>query len=413
MRILLKNALLLCDVRSEPKVSDLLVEDGKVAGIGNFTEATAEEIHDMSEKLVMPGFVNAHTHAAMTLMRGLAEDLRLKEWLTERVFPIEERLSEEDVYYGTMLAQLEMARRGIVAYADMYFHCGAVARAALDFGMKVLIARGLVDVDSDRGRLKQNVDYYERWNGKDGLVKVGFGPHAPYSCSRAYIDEIAKTALKLNAPVMIHLYETADEKYELKNLLSTSLKDCKVLFAHCVHVKDEDVSLLARENFFVVHNPTSNLKLGSGIAPVQKMIEKGVQVCLGTDGAASNNTLDVWHEMRLAALLQKVSDPRNISIQQALNMAIEQGAKAVGLTSGKIEVGADADLIVVDLKKPWYVPRDRIKNHIVHSGNSLDVFATMIKGRWVYYDGGYPTIDAEYVFEKCEEAIGRLTGTTD
>ncbi|WP_448523609.1 amidohydrolase [Pseudothermotoga sp.] len=413
MRILLKNALLLCDVCSEPKVSDLLVEGGKIAGIGNFTEATAEEIHDMSEKLVMPGFVNAHTHAAMTLMRGFAEDMKLQDWLFKKIFPIEERLTPEDVYYGTMMAQLEMARRGIVTYVDMYFHCDAVAQAALDFGMKALITRGLTDYNGDNGRLKQNIEYFDRWHGRKGLISVGFGPHAPYSCSMRYIDEIARIALELKAPITMHLFESPAEDYSLHEILKTKLSECKVIFAHCVHVSEEDIELLSRENFFVAHNPTSNLKLGSGIAPVQKMIERGVQVCLGTDGAASNNTLDVWYEMRLAALLQKVSDPRNVSIQQALIMAIEQGAKAVGLTSGKIEVGADADLIVVDLKKPWYVPRDRIKNHIVHSGNSLDVFATMIKGRWVYYGGEYPTIDAKYVFEKSEEAIGRLTGTTD
>ncbi|HBT38611.1 MAG: 5-methylthioadenosine/S-adenosylhomocysteine deaminase [Thermotoga sp. 50_1627] len=412
MSILLKNALLMCDVRSEPKLSDLLVEDGKIAGIGNFTEAAVDEVHDMSGKLVMPGFVNAHTHAAMALMRGSAEDMRLQEWLLKKIFPIEERLTPEDVYYGTMMAQLEMARKGVVAYVDMYFHCDAVVQAALDFGMKALITRGLTDHDGDNGRLKQNIEYFERWNGKQGLISIGFGPHAPYSCSLSYIDQIARVALELGAPITMHLFESPEEDYSLKEILKTQLRECKVIFAHCVHIPEKDIELLSSENFFVAHNPTSNLKLGNGVAPIQKMIEKNVQVCLGTDGAASNNTLDVWHEMRLAALLQKASDPRNISIHQALNMAIEQGAKAVGLTPGKIEIDGDADLIVVDLNKPWYVPLDRIKNHIVHSANSLDVFATMIKGRWVYYDGEYPTVDTEYIFEKCEEAIRRLTGTT-
>lgn len=412
MKILMRNALVLSNVWSAPEISDLLVENGKIVALGQLKNTKAHEVHDMTGKLIMPGFVNAHTHAAMTLMRGLAEDLRLEEWLTEKIFPIEEKMTEDDVYYGTMLAQIEMARRGIVAYADMYFHCDAVARAALDFGMKALITRGIVDPDPSKNRLKQNVEYYERWNGKDGLIRVGFGPHAPYSCSMAYIDEISKMALKMNATITVHLYETAQENYELKELLNTSLKDCKVLFAHCVHVKDEDITLLARENFFVVHNPTSNLKLGSGVAPIQKFLSAKVQVCLGTDGAASNNSLDVWHEMRLASLLQKLSDPRNVSAEQALSMAIEQGAKALGLTAGRMEVGADADLIVVDMDKPWYIPREKLKNHIVHSGNSLDVFATMIKGRWVYYDGNYPTVDVKHVFEKCEEAIRRLTGTT-
>lgn len=412
MKMLLKNGLVLKDVHSEPEVCDLLVEDGKIAAIGKVLEENACEVYDISNKLVMPGFVNAHTHAAMTLMRGYAEDLRLKKWLFDRILPIEERLTEQDVYYGTMLAQMEMSRRGVVAYADMYFHCDSVARAALDFGMKVLITRGLVDLDSERGRLKQNVEYYEKWDGKNGLIKVGFGPHAPYSCSIRYIDEIAKMALKLQAPVMMHLYETNQENYELRDILQTSLKECKVLFAHCVHVKDSDIPLLANENFFVVHNPTSNLKLGSGIAPISKFISSNVQVCLGTDGAASNNSLDVWREMRLATLLQKLMDPQNLSVEQALTMAIERGAKALGLSSGRIEIGIDADLIVIDLNKPWYVPRGKIKTHIVHSGCSSDVFATMVKGQWVYYDGKFPTVDEKYILRKCEEAIERLIGTT-
>lgn len=413
MSVLLKNGLVLRNVRSEPEVCDILIEDGKITAIGELSVRGSCEVYDFSNKLVMPGFINAHTHAAMTLMRGYAEDLKLKEWLFERILPVEERLTEQDVYYGTMLAQMEMAKRGTVAYADMYFHCDSVARAALDFGMKVLITRGLVDFDSEKGRLKQNVEYYERWDGRNGLIRVGFGPHAPYSCSLRYIDEIAKMALKLRSPIMIHLYETSEEDYDLSSLLQTSLRDCKVLFAHCVHVKDSDIPLLANDKFFVVHNPTSNLKLGSGIAPIHKFISSNVQVCLGTDGAASNNSLDVWYEMRLATLLQKLTDPHHLSVEQALSMAIEQGAKALGLSSGRIEIGDDADLIVVDLNKPWYVPREKIKAHIVHAGCSLDVFATMVKGRWIYYDGKFPTIDEEYVFKKCEEAIKRLIGTTN
>lgn len=413
MKILLKNGFILRDVHSEPEICDLLIEDGKIAAIGKVSEESTCEVYDISNKLVVPGFVNAHTHAAMTLMRGYAEDLRLKEWLFERILPVEEKLTEQDVYYGTMLAQMEMAKRGVVAYADMYFHCDSVARAALDFGMKVLITRGLIDLDSERGRLKQNVEYYEKWDGKNGLIKVGFGPHAPYSCSIHYIDEIARVALKLQAPVMIHLYETNQENYELRDILQTSLRECKVLFAHCVHVKDSDIRLLANENFFVVHNPTSNLKLGSGIAPISKFLSSNVQVCLGTDGAASNNSLDVWHEMRLAVLLQKLMDPRNLSVEQALTMAIEQGAKALGLSPGRIEIGSDADLIVIDLNKPWYVPRKKIKTHLVHAGCSSDVFATMVKGQWIYYDGKFPTVDERYILKKCEEAIERLIGTTN
>ena len=414
MKILFENALVLRDAFSQPIATNVLIEDGKISKLCDFVDEEIDERYDFSGKLIMPGLVNSHTHAAMTLMRGLAEDMYLEDWLFKKIFPIEERLSEEDVYYGTMLAQMEMARKGIIAYVDMYFHCDAVAQAAVDFGMKALITRGLVDSgdsNTDNGRLNQNVKYFERWNGKNGLILVGFGPHAPYSCSLEYIDQIGKVAHALKAKITIHLYESKRENYSLSELLKTSISECDVIFAHCVHVKENEIDLLARKNFFVAHNPTSNLKLANGIAPIHKMLNRKVQICLGTDGAASNNTLDIWHEMRLAALLQKMEDPTNITIQQALAMATIVGARASGLTTGTIEVGADADLVVLDIEKPWYLPHNNLMAHLVHSANSTDVFGTMVKGKWIYLNGVYPTIDESEILRKFTEVMRRLIGT--
>ncbi len=414
MKILLENALVLKDAFSHPAVLKILIEDGKISQLGDIVDENVDERYDFSGKLIMPGLVNSHTHAAMTLMRSTAEDMYLEDWLFKKIFPIEERLTQEDVYYGTMLAQMEMARKGVVAYVDMYFHCDAVAQAAVDFGMKALITRGLTNKGtpgSDGGRLRENVQYFERWNGKDGLILVGFGPHAPYSCSLDYIDQVCKAARDLKAKVTIHLYESKKENYSLVELLKTSLFECDVIFAHCVHVKDQEIDLLARKNFFIAHNPTSNLKLANGIAPIHKMLSKNVQVCLGTDGAASNNTLDIWHEMRLAALLQKMDDPTNVTVEQALAMATIMGAKASGLAAGAIEIGADADLIVIDIQKPWYLPSKNLKAHLVHSANSTDVFATMIKGKWVYMNGVYPTIDESEIRRKSIEVMRRLIDT--
>ena len=410
MKILLENALILTDPFSELMNSKVLIEDGKITKIGDFTDQQVDERHDFTGKLIMPGLVNSHTHAAMSLMRGIAEDMNLQDWLFKKIFPIEERLTDKDVYYGTMLSQMEMARKGIVAYIDMYFHCDAVAQAAIDFGMKAVVTRGLTDSgsSSDNGRLRQNIEYFERWNGRDGLISVGFGPHAPYSCSLKYIDQIAQVAHSLGAKVTIHLYESKSEDYPLSELLRTSLSKCDVIFAHCVHIKEQEIDLLARPNFFVAHNPTSNLKLANGIAPIQKMINRKVQVCLGTDGAASNNTLDIFYEMRLATLLQKSTDPTNISVEQALSMATLMGAKASGLTTGRIEIGADADLVVLDIQKPWYLPIEKLKAHLVHSANSADVFATMIKGKWVYYNGSYPTINESEIRRVSKEVMEKL-----
>ncbi|AEH50648.1 amidohydrolase [Pseudothermotoga thermarum] len=409
MKLLLKNAYLLKDPFSQIQKTNLLIQDGKISKIGEIQE-DADQVYDLSGKLVMPGLVNCHTHAAMTLMRGIAEDMNLEDWLNKKIFPIEAKLTAEHVYYGTMIAQMEMARKGIVAYVDMYFHCDSVAQAAVDFGMKALITRGLVDIDGDgERRLKENILFFEKWNGKDGLIEVGFGPHAPYTCSLKYIDKVAYVAQQLNAPVTIHLYESRSETYQLEDILSTNLANCKVIFAHCVHLKDEYIPLLAKENFFVAHNPTSNLKLGNGIAPIKKLLDHGVQVCLGTDGAASNNTLDILHEMRLATLLQKMNDPSNITVEQALCMATIFGAKASGLTSGKLQVGEDADLIVLDVQRPWFLPFENMKAHLVHSASSLDVFATMVKGKWIYYDGNYPTVQIKEIIEGFENSVRDLT----
>ncbi|MEJ5229846.1 MAG: amidohydrolase [Pseudothermotoga sp.] len=412
MRISLENALVLKDAFSEPVFLNILIEDGQICQIDNQKREDVDQRYELSGKLIMPGLINAHTHAPMTLMRGIAEDMRLQDWLFKKVLPIEDRLTEEDTYYGTMLAQMEMARKGVVAYVDMYFHCDAIAQAALDFGMKALITRGLTDAKgTGKAKLDQNIEYYYRWNDKDGLIKIGFGPHAPYSCSVQYIDQIAKVARDLKAPVTVHLYESKEENYSLSQILNTTLSECTVIFAHCVHVKQQDIKLLAAENFFVAHNPTSNLKLGNGISPVQRMLDQGVQVCLGSDGAASNNTLDIFYEMRLAALLQKMDDPTNLSLNQCLAMATINGAKAIGLTAGRIEVGVDADLVVLDIEKPWYLPREALKSHLVHSASSLDVFGTMVKGKWVYLDGTYPTIDQSEVQRKAIEVMKRLIGT--
>jgi 5-methylthioadenosine/S-adenosylhomocysteine deaminase len=408
LKILLKNALILKNAFSDFVKENIFIENGKIVEIGKF-QRQADKVYDLSGKLIMPGFVNAHTHAAMTLMRGVAEDVSLEEWLFKKIFPIEDKLTPEDVYIGTMIAQMEMARKGVVAYVDMYFHCEAVVQAAIDFGMKALITRGLTNQSgSDNGRLRQNIEYFEKFNGKDGLVFIGFGPHAPYSCSLDYLDRVATVANELGAPVTIHLYESEKETYSLKEILKTKLSECRVIFAHCVHLKESDIELLAKESFFVAHSPTSNLKLANGIAPVSKMLEKNIQVCLGTDGAASNNTLDIWHEMRLASLLQKARDPVKICTTEALSMATLTGAKASGLTSGSLDTGYDADLIVLDIEKPWYLPLEQLKSHLIHSANSLDVYATMVKGRWVYFNGVFPTVDESEIKNRFEGVVQRL-----
>ena len=398
--MILKNALVLIDSRSEVKKADLRIENGKISEIGNIEE----EGVDLSGKLIMPAFYNTHTHAAMTIMRGVSDDDPFDVWLFKRVLPIEDKLDGKMVYYGTILAMMEMASKGIAGFVDMYFFLDDVARAVEDFGMRALITRGLVDESGeDNRRLEENLNFAKRWNGK-GLIKAGFGPHAPYSCSKEYLKKIADVAKVENLPVHIHLYEAAweREKYDYREILEI-FDGVKLIVAHAVQFEDDEIKDLAKEDIFVSHNPASNLKLGNGIAKITKMIEEGVNVSLGTDGAASNNSLDIWHEMRLATLLQKMNDPESMKIHQALEMATESGAKVLGINAGKIEIGMDADLVVIDLDKPHYMPIERLKSHIVHSGTSSDVFATMVAGRWIYYDGDFPNIDGDKIIGEFEK----------
>ncbi|AIY87367.1 MULTISPECIES: 5-methylthioadenosine/S-adenosylhomocysteine deaminase [unclassified Thermotoga] len=392
--MIIGNCLILKDFSSEPFFGAVEIENGTIKRV---IQGEVEVDLDLSGKLVMPALFNTHTHAPMTLLRGVAEDLSFEEWLFSKVLPIEDRLTEKMTYYGTILAQMEMARHGIAGFVDMYFHEEWIAKAVRDFGMRALLTRGLVDSNGDDGgRLEENLKLYNDWNGFEGRIFVGFGPHSPYLCSEKYLKRVFDTAKSLNAPVTIHLYETSKEEYDLEDILNIGLKEVKTIAAHCVHLPERYFGVLKDVPFFVSHNPASNLKLGNGIAPVQRMIEHGMKVTLGTDGAASNNSLNLFFEMRLASLLQKAQNPRNLDVNTCLKMVTYDGAQAMGFKSGKIEEGWNADLVVIDLDLPEMFPVQNIKNHLVHAFSG-EVFATMVAGKWIYFDGEYLTIDSEEV----------------
>ncbi|PLV59738.1 amidohydrolase [Thermotoga sp. KOL6] len=396
--MILGNCLILKDFSSEPFFGVLEVENGIIKRVSHGRESNIDL--DLSGKMIMPALFNTHTHAPMALLRGIAEDLTFEDWLFSKILPVEERLTEKMIYYGTILAQMEMARHGTGGFVDMYFYEEWVAKAVRDFGMRVLLTRGLVDNQGDDGgRLDENLKLYHKWNGFENRIFVGFGPHSPYLCSKSYLKRVFDTAKSLNVPVTIHLYENPKESYDLKELLNLGMKDVRTIAAHCVHLPEQYFNELKDLAFFVSHNPTSNLKLGNGIAPIKKMLESGIKVTVGTDGAASNNSLNLFFEMRLASLLQKVSDPRAMSVETCLRMVTTEGAEAMGIKSGRLEEGWNADLVVIDLKSPSFFPEKHLKNHIVHAFSG-EVFATMVSGKWIYYDGSYPTIDEHEVVKE-------------
>lgn len=370
------------------------------------------EYYDFENKLILPGFANTHTHAPMILLRGLVDNKPLKEWLG-LVLERESKMTKETIYWATILAQMEMVSRGITIFGDMYFHIEEMAKAVEDFGMKAFITRGLVDIDGDlESRLNENLkvlnDYFDH-----PRIKIGLGPHAPYTCSKKGLKKIAQISKDLNIKVMIHLLEASWEKesYSLKDLLETDILSENTLGIHLINLDEEDIAILADTGVKVVTCPISNLKLYNGVSPIGKLLKKGIEISLGTDGASSNNSLDIWKELTTFDLIHR--NEFTLEPFELIEIATINGCKAMGFeNTGKIEEGFKADLVVIDISKPHYFPQDidSLLSHIVYSGNSGDVFATMVDGKWLYFDGEFKTVDFETVVKEAKKAFLEVEG---
>jgi 5-methylthioadenosine/S-adenosylhomocysteine deaminase len=321
-KILIRADYLLPGGENWDTISDaeLLIEDGIVSYVGqrrNHPIGTVDRIIEGKNKLVMPGLINTHTHAAMTLFRGYADDMPLMDWLEQKIWPAEARLNMDDIYWGTMLAICEMIRGGTTCFADMYFHMGEVARACLESGIRASLAQGLIGIDGlqeGEKRLEASKELVAQWHGAGGLITIMLGPHAPYTCPPQYLEKVLAVAGALKVPMHIHLAETRGEvqdcldswgKRPIALMESIGLFTQPVLAAHCVHLSEDEIEILARRQVSIAHNPGSNLKLGSGIAPLVDLLEQGALVSLGTDGAASNNNLDMIEEMRSGCITGK------------------------------------------------------------------------------------------------------------
>ncbi|EHM09914.1 cytosine deaminase-like metal-dependent hydrolase [Thermanaerovibrio velox DSM 12556] len=413
MGLLLRDVILWDPEMPSPVRGDLVVEDGKISGILGVGEGDGELLLDGGGKFaVLPGFVNAHTHVAMVLLRGLGEELPLMDWLRERIWPVEARLKAEHVLNGTLLATLEMISTGTVAFGDMYFFMDQVAEGTIKSGLKANLSRGITG--DDPSKLEDGLALVRNLSGRRDLVGF-FGPHAPYTVPPDFLAEVGRLAVKEGAGVHTHWLETTWEdnyiREELKVdpvelLASSGLLEVKsLILAHGVWFREEHMPHLARDNVTVVHNPSSNMKLGSGFAPLRCMLENGVRVALGTDGAASNNRLDMWGELRLAALIHKGigKDPTAISAREALRMATRNGALALGFQDvGLIREGFSADVMVVDLRGPHYmgVSEATLPEYLVYAGSSSDVHMVMVGGRVLYREGRFPHLDPEKIIQK-------------
>ena len=389
-------------------------------GTGDMPSIKADKIIDAKGGLVLPGLVNGHTHAAMTLFRGLADDLPLMQWLENYIFPAERNMDAAFVHTGTLLALAEMILSGTTTFCDMYLFEEEVAKAAKKAGVRCLVGEVLYDFPSPNyGSVGEGLEYTEsliqKWRD-DPIVSIAVEPHSLFTCSPELLMASNELALKHRVPLIIHVAETLNEVSEIKgkyaktpieHLDSLGLLGTHLIADHCVHLGPSDIKKMAEHGAKVVHNPESNMKLASGIAPVPELIKQGVTVGLGTDGCASNNNLDLFSEMDTAAKLHKVHamDPTVVDAVTVLRMATIEGARALGLQdiTGSLEIGKKADVIVIDTHKPHLTPMYNAASSLVYAASGNDVTHSVINGKLVMEDRKLLTLDLDEIIARSRE----------
>ncbi|OPY54248.1 MAG: N-ethylammeline chlorohydrolase [Methanosaeta sp. PtaU1.Bin112] len=394
---------------------DILIEEGRITSVGSDLgrNSNEEEIIDGRGKLAIPGLINGHTHLAMTLLRGYADDMELMPWLQEKIWPLEAKITEEDVFWGVKLGCLELIRFGITCYNDMYYFPDTAACATREMGLRAFLSGVVFDMKPEL--LGQVEPFIRRWKG-DELIVPTVGPHAAYTCSEETLLKVKEIADRHDAMIHIHLSETREEvdgfllskgKSPVEYLDSLGLVNERLAAVHCVWLSPEDCHLLAQRKANVISCTESNLKLTSGIAPLNTMMQAGINVCLGTDGASSNNNLSLFEEMKTTAIAQKNAyhTPANFSAEQIWHMATENAARAFRLGLG-LRPGALADLALIDLKKPWFWPQSNIISHLVYS-MAGGVDTTIVAGKVLMQNGVIP--GEEEILEKAQERFLRLT----
>ncbi|MPM45955.1 5-methylthioadenosine/S-adenosylhomocysteine deaminase [bioreactor metagenome] len=423
-KTLLKNAEILRDNGSVTK-GDIFIDGSVITAVGNISdECIPDKVIDCSGKLAIPGLINTHTHAAMTLFRSFADDTLLMDWLQNKIWPAEANLTADDVYWGSMLAIAEMLKSGTTTFADMYFFMPEVAKAVTESGIRAVLARGMAGVAPTAGAaLTESEDFFHQYhNAADGRIKVMLGPHAPYTCPPDYLKKVVSLAQRLGAEIHIHLAETVEEvrnceqQYKMspiKLMDQLGILDCGVLAAHCVHITENDINIMKAKNVRVAHNPGSNMKLASGIAPVPQMLKAGLSVGLGTDGAASNNNLDMFEELRLAATLHKANtlNPLVVPAIEAVKMATTFGARVLGLgdITGIIEVGLKADIVLLDMSGLHWYPRHDQLSLLTYSAAQSDVDTVIVDGNVLMENRRLTTIDEEQLKFEVQTRGLRLT----
>jgi 5-methylthioadenosine/S-adenosylhomocysteine deaminase len=426
MSILLKNVdIVMQNSRRELlRDADIFIEGNRIEKIGKNIREKAEFKMDGRGKLVIPGLINTHSHVAMTLFRGYADDMRFWEAWPERIWPKEKKLKAEHVYWGAMLGCLEMIRSGTSCFMDNYFFMDDVAKAVKETGIRANLAYGMIDLD-DAGKRKKELGIGEKlvkdFNGKaEGRIRCSFSPHAPYTCSKDLLLKSKELAERHDVLLQIHVSETRKEVFDslkkfgkrpVEYLESIGFLGRRVIAAHCVWITKREVRMLGEKGTTVSYNPVSNMKLASGgVAPIPQMLESNICVTFGTDGAVSNNSLNMLETMKVGALLQKAHhwDARVLNAQQAVDFATRNGAAALCMNCGSIEEGKLADMFLIEFKSPNLLPVNNIASNLVYSSNPSNISDMIIDGKLVMEDRKILTVNEEKVLSKVQEVAEKL-----
>ena len=425
--ILIKNALILSPNTNFKNKQSILIKDNLIAEISSqIDESNASKIIDATGKIVIPGLINTHTHLSMTLFRGLADDLSLDSWLNDHIWPMEANLNGDFCYIGALLGAVELIKSGTTTFSDMYFYMEDVARAIDEAGIRAVLSYGMIDFGDEEKRkneIKANLELFEACDGMaDGRIKVFFGPHSPYTASEELLIKVRELADEYNMGIHIHVSETQKEIEDVSSqkglrpfeyLDKIGFLGPDVVAAHSVWLSDNEIEIIKKNNVKISHNPCSNMKLASGVAPVSKLIENDICVSIGTDGASSNNNLDLIEELKTASLLQKVStlDPKVLNSDEAIAMGTIKGAEALGLESeiGSIEVGKKADIILIDTNSANMVPdSSSLSSNIIYSANGSNVDTTNCDGKILMENKKLVVLDEEEIYKKARQAIKEL-----
>lgn len=426
MRILIKNCNLISMAKTRDKYEeeiDILINDNKIERIQKgISKENYDKVIDAQGKVVMPGLINTHTHIPMSIFRDTLDGYGLQEWLNDKIWPMEDKLNDEDVYYASLLSCIEMIKSGTTCFNDQYFMTDSIIKAVLETGLRTHCTRTLMDISGGmEERLKELEELINNYKDNE-IVTINVGVHSLYTCTKECVKKAVELANKYGLYIHMHFAENSKELEDIKKLHDTNspidllleyFNDTKLVLAHCVKIEPEEMNKLKRLNVSVAHCPVSNLKLGCGIAKISDFIKNGIDVALGTDGQGSGNNLDMFSTMSYTALLQKglYEDATLLPAYEVIKMATINGAKALGMEDkiGSIEEGKNADLIIIDLETVMTEPINDVFSNIVYNVKPSNVETTIVNGKIVMEDRKINGIDEKDIYERCNSIINRLT----